>query len=266
MFLTRPKEGLKWNALTAAAVSVRFGGLNALSDVNLEIKPGEVVGLIGPNGAGKTTMVNVLTGFQKPTTGEIRLGDLLLGEMPAAMVRWHGVSRTFQAVRLFRDLTVEENVVVAAIGLGFTAKRAHAECKRVLKWMGIEHLADSISGTLPYTDQRRIAVARAIVGNPAFVLLDEPAAGMSEQEGHDLSVLVRSLAQEMGAGVLVIEHNITLVLNLCTRIYVLDSGKIIEHGDPEVIKASAAVRHAYIGTALDDVSGEWQAAIQETHP
>jgi branched-chain amino acid transport system ATP-binding protein len=265
LFLTGPKEALRWTSLTAASVGVRFGGLSALSDVNLEIKPGEVVGLIGPNGAGKTTMVNVLTGFQRPTTGEIRLGDRRLVDMPAAMVRWHGISRTFQAARLFRDLTVQENIVVAAIGLGFKARRANAECERVVKWMGIEHLLDSISGTLPFTDQRRVAIARAIVGNPAFVLLDEPAAGMSEEEGHDLSLLVSSLAQEMGTGVLVIEHNITLVLNLCTRIYVLDSGKIIEHGASEAIRTSAAVRHAYIGTALDEVSSEWQVAVQETH-
>jgi branched-chain amino acid transport system ATP-binding protein len=262
MHLMRPEERWSGASLVAQSVSVKFGGLSALTDVDVQINPGRIIGLIGPNGAGKTTLVNVISGFQVPTSGQVRMGaHELVGTSPHA-VRWRGISRTFQAVRLFRDMTVRENIVVACLGLGFSARHAESESRRVIEWLGIQDVAEMTAGTLPYTDQRRVAIGRAIVGNPSFVLLDEPAAGMSEAEGNELSALVKRLAVELAAGVMVIEHNITLVLGLCAEIYVLDSGKIIEHGSPDVIKSSVAVRHAYIGTALDDIGSERRSAIK----
>jgi branched-chain amino acid transport system ATP-binding protein len=237
--------------LAADNVSVAFAGLRALSDVNLSVAPGRIVGLIGPNGAGKTTLVNVMTGFQAPTGGAVRLdGTDLSGQKPH-QVRRRGIARTFQGGRLFRDLAVIDNLEVTGVGLGQSRAAALAEAEAMLDWIGITPLADRIAGTLPYTDERRVAIGRALMGRPAYLLLDEPAAGMSVPEAADLADLVRRIAVEMGCGVLLIEHNVGLVLNLCHHIVVLDSGVVIETGDPAAIRASEKVRHAYMGTAAD---------------
>ena len=237
--------------LVADEVSVAFAGLRALSGVDLTVASGQIVGLIGPNGAGKTTLVNVLTGFQAATEGEVRLdGQSLLGLQPHE-VRRKGIARTFQGGRLFRDLAVIDNLEVTGVGLGQSRKTAIAEAEAMLDWVGIAPLADRIAGTLPYTDERRVAIGRALIGRPAFLLLDEPAAGMSAEEARDLSGLIRRIASEMGCGVLLIEHNVGLVLGLCDHIVVLDSGAVIETGDPIAIRGSEKVRHAYMGTAAE---------------
>ncbi len=238
-------------ALTADKVSVAFAGLRALSDVDLTVEPGRIVGLIGPNGAGKTTLVNVLTGFQAATEGSVELdGQSLLGLKPHQLRR-RGIARTFQGGRLFRDLAVIDNLEVTGVGLGQSRAAAIAEAEAMLDWVGIAPLADRIAGTLPYTDERRVAIGRALMGAPRFLLLDEPAAGMSAQEASDLSALVRRIARERGIGVLLIEHNVGLVLGLCDHIVVLDSGAVIETGPPATIRDSEKVRHAYMGTAAD---------------
>lgn len=144
-----------------------------------------------------------------------------------------------------------DNLEVTGVGLGLRRKAAIAEAEAMLEWIGIGHLGDRIAGTLPYTDERRVAIGRALMGKPFYVLLDEPAAGMSAQEAAELAALVRRIAGEMGCGVLLIEHNVGLVLDLCDDIVVLDSGAVIEAGDPAVIRASEKVRHAYMGTAAD---------------
>jgi len=237
--------------LHADKVSVAFAGLRALSEVDLTVSPGQIVGLIGPNGAGKTTLVNVLTGFQTPTEGAVRLdGQPLTGLKPHELRR-RGIARTFQGGRLFRDLPVIENLEVTGLGLGQSRAAAIAGARAMLDWVGIAPLADRIAGTLPYTDERRVAIGRALMGKPGFVLLDEPAAGMSAAEAADLAALIRRIAGEMGCGVLLIEHNVGLVLDLCHHIVVLDSGAVIETGDPAAIRASERVRHAYMGTAAD---------------
>jgi branched-chain amino acid transport system ATP-binding protein len=163
------------------------------------------------------------------------------------------VARTFQSGRLFRDLTVVDNLEVTGVGLGLSRRDALAEAERTMEWLGIAQLAGAIAGTLPYTDERRVAIGRAIMCKPRYLLLDEPAAGMSEHESHDLAAVIRRIAAELGIGVLLIEHNIGLVLELCERIFVLDSGEIIEVGPPEQIRGSDAVRHAYMGTQRDEV-------------
>lgn len=239
------------NQLHADRVSVAFAGLRALSEVDLTVSPGQIVGLIGPNGAGKTTLVNVLTGFQAPTEGAVRLDGQPLSHLKPHELRRRGIARTFQGGRLFRDLPVIDNLEVTGVGLGLSRAAAIAEATAMLDWVGIAPLSDRIAGTLPYTDERRVAIGRALIGKPAFVLLDEPAAGMSAQEAQDLANLIRRIAGEMGCGVLLIEHNVGLVLDLCHHIVVLDSGAVIETGDPAAIRASERVRHAYMGTAAD---------------
>jgi len=237
--------------LEATGVSVRFAGLNALTDVSVAVDRGSVIGLIGPNGAGKTTFINVMTGFQRPTQGQIRCDGRAIAAMSAHRLRRMGVARTFQSGRLFKELSVRENIEVAGVGLGMNRSQACAEATRVLEWIGITSLAESTAAALPYTDERRVAIGRALVGMPAYLLLDEPAAGMSEHEAADLADLIRRIAGELKCGVLLIEHNIGLVLQVCRWIYVLDSGEIIESGDAQTIRRSEHVRHAYMGTEID---------------
>lgn len=238
-------------ALAADKVSVAFAGLKALSEVDLTVTPGQIVGLIGPNGAGKTTLVNVLTGFQTMTGGEVRLDGRPLSGLKPHEVRRRGIARTFQGGRLFRDLPVIDNLEVTGVGLGQSRAAALAEAEAMLDWVGLAPLANRIAGTLPYSDERRVAIGRALMGRPKYLLLDEPAAGMSAQEAADLSALIRRIAVERGCGVILIEHNVGLVLGLCDHIVVLDSGAVIETGPPAAIRASETVRHAYMGTATD---------------
>src|SRR5438309_6756204 len=239
--------------LGARDVSVQFEGLKALSKVALTVPRGRITGLIGPNGAGKTTLINVLTGFQPVGTGTVDLEGEVLNGIAAHKLRRKGVARTFQSGRLFRDLPVVDNLEVTGVGLGQTRRDAIAEAERVMDWLGISHLSSAIAGALPYTDERRVAIGRAIMCNPRYLLLAEPAAGMSEHESHDLAAIIKRIAGELGVGVLLIEHNIGLVLELCERIFVLDSGEIIEVGPPDQIRNSDAVRHAYMGTQRDEV-------------
>ncbi|RWX81065.1 ABC transporter ATP-binding protein [Neorhizobium lilium] len=237
--------------LSADNISVAFAGLKALSSVTLDIRPGQISGLIGPNGAGKTTLVNVLTGFQMPTEGSVNLDGKPLTNLKPHQVRRLGIARTFQGGRLFRDLAVIDNLEVTGVGLGMSRRAAVAEAEAMLDWIGISALGGRAAGTLPYTDERRVAIGRALMGRPAFILLDEPAAGMSAQEATDLSSLVKRIARDLGCGVLIIEHNVGLVLGLCDHIVVLDSGAVIEEGTPTEIRQSEKVRHAYMGTAAD---------------
>lgn len=238
-------------ALQADQVSVAFDGLKALSNVTLDIPPARVTGLIGPNGAGKTTLVNVLTGFQRATSGRVTLnGQSIDGTIPH-MMRRLGIARTFQSGRLFTDLTVIDNLEVTGVGLGLSRRDALRQASDMLGWMGIAHLAERIAGTLPYTDERRVAIGRALVMQPHYLLLDEPAAGMSREEAADLATLIRRIIIDLKCGVLLIEHNIGLVLEICDMIHVLDSGEIIDGGSPAAIKASEKVRHAYMGTQIN---------------
>lgn len=238
-------------ALSAQNVSVSFDGLKALSNVVLDIPPARVTGLIGPNGAGKTTLVNVLTGFQAPDQGQVSLDGQPIGGITTHGIRRLGIARTFQSGRLFGELPVIDNLEVTGVGLGLSRREACAKAEAMLAWIGISALADRIAGGLPYTDERRVAIGRALMMEPKYLLLDEPAAGMSAEEADDLIALIRRIVIEMKCGVLLIEHNIGLVLNICDHIHVLDSGEIIEEGNPAAIKASEKVRHAYMGTQVE---------------
>ena len=234
-------------ALALERVGIAFGGFRALADIDLEVEPGQVVGLIGPNGAGKTTCVNVLTGFQRPSSGRVTLDGSDVSRLPAHRLRRAGVARTFQAGRLFSGLDVLDNLACTGVGLGLRRAAAEHEAEELLGWMGISALASRPAAGLPYTDERRVAIARALMGRPAYLLLDEPAAGMSEPEAAELAGLIRRIAAERGAGCLLIEHNVGLVLSVCAHVVVLDGGRVIEQGGRAAILGSKAVREAYLG-------------------
>jgi branched-chain amino acid transport system ATP-binding protein len=237
--------------LSCDAVEVKFGGLAAISGVSLSVRRGEVFGLIGPNGAGKTTLVNCLTGFQKPTSGAIRLDRTDVTVWRPERLRKAGVARSFQAGRLFRDMTVLDNVEVTAVGMGLGRRQAAAAAMEMLLWIGLADKAETIAGSLAYTDERRVGVARALMLSPAFVLLDEPAAGMSDSECDELMRLIAEIPRSFDCGVLLIEHNMRVIMGISERIHVLDGGRSIAEGTPREIRGDEAVIAAYLGAARD---------------
>jgi len=243
------------NGLFARGVSVHFEGLAALENVDLTLHPGEILGLIGPNGAGKTTLVNVLTGFQLPTAGTVRIDDHAATGLPPHTFARAGLGRTFQAVRLFAGMTVLENVELGAVGKGVPRGEARGEAARVLAWLGLTDMAGLEAGTLPYGDERWVGLARALSGRPRFLLLDEPAAGLNEVEAERLMHTVARIRDEFGCGVLIIEHNMQLVMSLCDRIHVLEHGRTIAEGTPAEARANPEVRRAYLGGHAADEPG-----------
>lgn len=240
-------------SLELRSVSVAFGGFKALQDVTITLNEGEIVGLIGPNGAGKTTCVNVMTGFQVPSAGTVILDGDDISTHAAFRIRREGLARTFQAGRLFTGLDLLDNLTVTGVGLGHSRRAAEVEAQRLLKWFGLDSMAGSLAAGLPYTDERRVSIARSLMFSPKYLLLDEPAAGMSAQEADELSALIKRIAAEMGTGVLLIEHNVGMVLATCSNVVVLDHGQVIEEGSREVILGSHAVREAYLGADQDDM-------------
>jgi branched-chain amino acid transport system ATP-binding protein len=221
--------------------------VHALQDVSFELHRNEVVGLIGPNGAGKTTLVNLLTGFDFPTSGRIDLGERDITSWSPHRRGRAGLSRTFQHSHAFGALSVRENVEVAALGVGAGPRAARRRADELLDVLGLARVADTPSGSLAHGDERRLGVARALVTEPAFVLLDEPAAGLPEAEVPDFAAVVRSVRDEHGAGVLLIDHNMALIMDVCDRIHVLDQGTTLASGTPGEIRSNIDVAAAYLG-------------------
>jgi branched-chain amino acid transport system ATP-binding protein len=233
--------------LRAAAVSRRFEGVHALEEVTLELHRHEVVGLIGPNGAGKTTLVNVMTGFDVPTSGSVELEGSDITSWPAFRRARAGLARTFQQGHLFPGLSVRENVAIGALGTGASPEEAERRTVELLDMLGLRDRADTPAAILPHGEERKLGVARALAGRPAFVFMDEPAAGLHEGEVADFAAVVRRVRDEREAGVLLIDHNIALILEVCDRICVLDEGRKLAEGTPAEIRANPAVAGAYLG-------------------
>jgi len=248
--------------LKATKLSKVFGGLRAVSNFEIDIAPGQLVGLIGPNGAGKTTAFNLLTGVYEPTTGEIEFdGKNVVGLKPYQITQL-GIARTFQNIRLFADLTVLDNVKIAYhfhVKYGLLASflrtssyhKEEAEIEeKAVRFLEIFKLADKkdeIAKNLPYGEQRRLEIARALAAQPKLLLLDEPAAGMNPQETQQLMEMIRWIKKEFNLTILLIEHDMSLVMGVCERIYVLDYGTIIAQGTPLEIKSNPRVIEAYLG-------------------
>lgn len=237
--------------LQAEQIEVRFEGLTAIDDVSLSLEHGDILGLIGPNGAGKSTLVNTMTGFQKRQRGIVRLDDMDISAWPADKIARAGLARTFQAVRLFRGLTVLENLAAAAVGAGHSRRIAEERAHEILAWMGLTDHVGQLAGALPYGDQRRVAIGRALALKPRYLLLDEPAAGMSDAECDDLVGLIVRVPTQVGCGVLLIEHNMRVIMNACRRIHVIDSGRTIAEGSPAEIQEHPDVVRAYLGTKAE---------------
>ena len=228
-------------------MSRSFEGVPALRDVTLELRRGEILGLIGPNGAGKSTLVNVLSGFDLPSSGAIELeGRDITRWRPSRRGR-AGLARTFQHSHAFRSLSVRENVEVAALGAGTPPRAARERAEELLAALALSANADAPADALAQGDERRLGVARALATSPRFVLLDEPAAGLPEAELPALSEVVRSVRDDREAGVLLIDHNMGLIMEICDRIHVLDQGRTLAEGSPADIRANLDVAAAYLG-------------------
>jgi len=237
------------SGLRATDVSRAFRGVRALQGVTLELAPREVVGLIGPNGAGKTTLINLITGFDTPDSGTIELdGQDLTTWGPARRTR-AGLARTFQQGRVFVELTVRENVELGALGVRASAAEARRRADQLLAAMELTAHARLPAGELPHGEQRKIAVARALAARPRYVLMDEPAAGLFEHDVSAFAQVIRSVRDSYDAGVLIVDHNMALIMEVCDRIEVLDQGRLIASGTPDEIRRNIDVAAAYLGAS-----------------
>ncbi|MFB7830327.1 ABC transporter ATP-binding protein [Streptomyces sp. NPDC056056] len=244
--------------LRASGIDVRFGGVHALRDVTVSVGPGEICGLIGPNGAGKTTLFDVLSGMRRPDAGTVAYdGTDITRRSPVWRAR-HGIRRTFQRQQLFAQLTVTDNLVVAQDWRGGArpaARRRRERAAAVLHECGLDALADAYAGGLPVGQARLVELARALADPPRVLLLDEPASGTTAEERRGLAAVVRHMADEENCAVLLVEHDVAFVMELCSRVVVLDLGRVLAEGSAGEVHADPAVREAYLGTGGGGVGG-----------
>ena len=258
-----PSRAAGETLLDVRGLSRRFRGLVALADYDLQLSAGTIHGVIGPNGAGKTTLFNVLSGFLRPSAGTVRFKGSDITGAPAYAVSRLGIARTFQNIRLFGDLPVIDNVKVglhrhvrrSLLGTLLTTRAFRASEREItdraielLELFGVDQHRDRLARHLPYGDQRRLEIARAVATKPALLLLDEPNAGMNPVETQELLGLIRRIRDEMAITVVLVAHDIPLVMNLCDRIQVLNHGRIIADGPPAAVRSDPAVVAAYLGT------------------
>jgi branched-chain amino acid transport system ATP-binding protein/branched-chain amino acid transport system permease protein len=244
--ITRAAKG----ALRAEGVSLAFSGLHVLKGIDLALEPGEALGLVGPNGAGKTTLVNVLSGFQEPDSGTVTLDGIdVTARSPTRLAR-AGLARTFQAALPFPQLSCLESVAVGAMGVGAGRRRAVTVAAEVLGRLNLLGQATRQAGSLPPGSQRLLGIARALATRPRYLLLDEPAAGLSESECEDLVAILRNVLVDFGCGILLIEHDMSIVMELCPRVQVLDDGVTLRVGTPEEVQGDPMVVQSYLGTSF----------------
>jgi branched-chain amino acid transport system ATP-binding protein len=258
--------------LQAEGVTMQFGGLRALNDVSFGLTEGEIIGLIGPNGAGKTTLFNCLTGLYSPTAGTVQLRGRALPEDPAKVTEL-GVARTFQNIRLFPSMTAQENVLVGRHarmkqspissllhGPGFRRSEAAAAARsaELLEIVGLTRFSDELARNLPYGDQRRLEIARALATDPSVLLLDEPTAGMNAQETEATRQLIQQI-RELGVSVVVIEHDTKFIFTLCDRVLVLVQGELLVEGTPDEVRGDPRVIEAYLGAPPEEVEAQIHA-------
>jgi len=236
-------------ALRTERVSLAFAGLHVLRGVDLSLRPGEALGLVGPNGAGKTTLVNVLSGFQKPDSGTVRLDGTDVTGCPPTRLAHHGLARTFQAALPFSHLSCLESVAIGAMGMRTGRRRALTVAADVLERLNLLGQASRPAGSLPPGAQRLLGVARALAIRPRYLLLDEPAAGLNEMEREELIAILRRVLRDFGCGILLIEHDMGMVMELCPRVQVLDDGVTLRVGTPEEVQDDPGVVEAYLGSS-----------------
>jgi branched-chain amino acid transport system permease protein len=237
-------------SLRAEGVSLAFSGLHVLRGVELELPTGEALGLIGPNGAGKTTLVNVLSGFQAPDSGSVSLDGIDVTSWSPARLARAGLGRTFQAGLPFAGLTVVEGVAVGAMGVGVGRREAVDVAADVLERLGLGEQAQGPAGLQPPGNQRLLGIARALATGPRYLLLDEPAAGLNDEERRELVATLREVIQDFGCAILLIEHDMNVVMDLCSQVQVLDDGETVAVGSPEEVQADPTVVEAYLGTSF----------------
>ncbi|MCL2632366.1 MAG: ABC transporter ATP-binding protein [Coriobacteriia bacterium] len=236
------------STLTIKELRKTFAGLVAVDDVSLSLQTGEIVGLIGPNGSGKTTLINIVTGLLDKDSGFVDIDGFDISALPAHRVARAGLVRTYQTIRLFKNLTCQENVVVGAISVGISQREANSLATQLLDEMGLAERANELASRLTFRDQRLLEIARALAGRPKFILLDEPAAGLNEEESDQLLALLRPMPEAKGVGILVVDHDMRLMMQLCDRLHVLNYGRTIAAGVPEEVRANPEVIKAYLGS------------------
>jgi len=244
-------------------VSRNFGGLQALGNVSLEVNQNRIVGLIGPNGAGKTTLINNISGLDHPSSGMIHFKDTPIHHAAPHRISRLGVARTYQNIRLFGEMTTLQNLLIGQHARGSASlldaiifrpsyrreeRQLHQRASQLLERFNLAHVSDVQAGNLPYGDQRRLEIARALATTPQLLLLDEPTAGMNPIETHELGEQILCLREQDGLAILVIEHDMSLIHQVCDEVYVLNFGQIIAHGTPDEIKRDPVVVEAYLGS------------------
>lgn len=240
--------GSDGQALVVEGITKHFAGLAALRDVSLRLRRGEILGLIGPNGSGKTTFINVVTGLLPQTSGKVYVDGRDISRLPPHRVARAGLARTFQTIRLFHDLTVLENVEVAAVSMGLSRPAARKVAMEAIDEMGLAIWADNLATGLPYGLERRAEVARALAMSPCYLFLDEPAAGLNEDESDEMLKVLAPIPKAKNLGMLIVEHDMRLIMRLCDRLHVLNYGKTIGEGTPEEVRRIPEVVGAYLGS------------------
>ena len=233
--------------LSCKNITVDFIGLRALDNVSLSLETNEILGLIGPNGSGKTTLLNVFGGQLKPNSGLVQKDNLDLTNLSPRLKVKHGLARSFQVVRTFDTLTSFENIKVASLISEKNSSEKNNYCNEIIHYLNLDRIRDSLASALNFGDRRRLEIARAMVTNPDFLLLDEPAAGMNENESEVLLEILSSIPNKFNVGVLIIDHDMSLIMKLCHRLHVLDSGLTIAEGEIDYVKKHPDVIKAYLG-------------------